>query len=322
MPSPKNSAIELQERDFAILRSLFESRLMTLAHMAALHFEGRNEAAKKRIQKLKATGLVTERSRRMYEPSILFLTRKAFQILEKNGILKNYPPLGLSSLEKRAQVSDLTLRHELAVMDVKAAFAKAISAASGFSIVEFITWPLLCEFTACRPDGSRKEVLVRPDGFVRIQEQNAEDIFEHTLFLEVDRSTETQETLAMRAGCYVDYYRRGGLAARFGRPREELKDFPFRVLVVCKTAERRNNAAERMLKINPPILSMVWLTTMQEILHNPFGAIWIRPVDYRDATQNTLFATENRQYGSGYKTQPERETLVERKVQKVSLTDG
>ncbi len=319
MPSPKNSAIELQERDFAILRSLFESRLMTLAHMAVLHFEGRQEAAKKRIQKLKAAGFITEKPRRTYEPSILFLTRKAFQMLEKNGILKQYPPLGLSALEKRAQVSDLTLRHELEVMDVKAAFAKAISAAPEYSIAEFITWPLLSEFTAYRPDGGRKEVLVRPDGFIRIREQNAEGVFEHTLFLEVDWSTETQETLAMRAGCYVDYYRRGGLAVRNGGAREEFKDYPFRVLVVCKTAERRNNSAERMLKINPPILSMVWLTTMQEILRNPFDAIWIRPIDYRDATHDTLFATENRQYGSGYKTQPEREALVEQKTKKLSL---
>jgi hypothetical protein len=41
--------VELQERDLAILQGLFESRLMTLTHITHLFFNGRGEAAKKRI---------------------------------------------------------------------------------------------------------------------------------------------------------------------------------------------------------------------------------------------------------------------------------
>ena len=67
---------QLQARDLALLKGLFESRLMTLAHVTAIHFEGAAEAAKKRVQKLKASGYLAERPRRAYDPSILHLTRQ------------------------------------------------------------------------------------------------------------------------------------------------------------------------------------------------------------------------------------------------------
>lgn len=65
MPVLKNESgsIDLQERDIAILRSLFECRVMTAAHIAALRFKGKQEYTKKRLQDLKSTGLVGERKR-------------------------------------------------------------------------------------------------------------------------------------------------------------------------------------------------------------------------------------------------------------------
>jgi len=51
--------ISLQDRDLALLRGLFESRVMTNNHAAALYFDGKGEAAKKRLQKIKADGLIS-----------------------------------------------------------------------------------------------------------------------------------------------------------------------------------------------------------------------------------------------------------------------
>lgn len=279
----EETAIQFQERDFALLRGLFESRVMTLEHMAALYFEDRKEAAKKRVQKLKAAGLLGERPRRVNEPSVHFLTAKAFKLLSDHGHLNGFPRFSASTLEKRAQVSSLTLRHELDIMDVKAALCAAISKTTNFKVVEFSTWPVLYEFTARRPiaSGAASEVLVKPDGFIRIHEQEPDGgLSEHTFFLEVDRSTETLNTLALKAACYNDYYRRGGLAVRNGQPASAYKDFPFRVLMVCKTEERRNNAAERMLRNTPPVLTQVWLTTVTKIQADPLDPIWVRPIDY------------------------------------------
>src|ERR1700733_5183271 len=79
--SQERDFMQLQPRDFAILQGLFESRIMTAAHIAALYFDGKREYTKKRLQKFKAGGFIGERRRNANEPSILFLTHKAFKLL-------------------------------------------------------------------------------------------------------------------------------------------------------------------------------------------------------------------------------------------------
>ena len=271
--------IQLQPRDFELLRDLYESRIMRLDQIAALHFDGKSEAAKKRVARLKRAGYIRERPRRSNEPAIHFLGRRAIIALEQHGHLAGYPHLTGRQLETRLQVSDLTLRHELEVMDVKAAMVKAIRKTEYLSIAQFSTWPRLHEFEARGANGRR--VLVKPDGFIRVLEQEADGgLSEHTFFLEVDRSTETLDIIADRCHCYLDYYRSGGFAMRNGATREEYKGFPFRVLVVCKSEARRDNIANRLLRNNPPIGAQVWLTTMAEMA-DPLNSIWTRPGDHQ-----------------------------------------
>jgi hypothetical protein len=318
--SAENLPIKIQPRDLEILRSLLESRIMTPGHIAILHFENRPDAAKKRLYKLKAAGFIAERRRHVNEPSVLYLTGKAFKILNEQGILEHYPKLSQVSLEKRAKVSEITLRHELAVVDVKAAFHSNVRNNPKFAVEEFTTWPLLNEFQAFRPGYGGSEVLVRPDGFIRIHEGEPDGgVSEHVFYLEVDRSTETQDTLATRAGCYLNFYKSGGFAVKCGASRSEFREYPFRVLFVLKNAERRNNTAERLLQSIPPVLTQVCLSTMDEVKANPLGAIWIRPLDYREATKGTVFDPDTKRPILGYKRQTEREILVEKNVKKISL---
>jgi hypothetical protein len=117
MSLPQKYEMRIQDRELELLRGLFDSRLMTLAQAAALFFNGSREAAKKRIAKLKAAGVISARQRKAYEPSILFLTRRGFELLRERGLLQHVS-LSWTNLEKRLQVSDLTLKHELEVMDV------------------------------------------------------------------------------------------------------------------------------------------------------------------------------------------------------------
>jgi hypothetical protein len=168
MPLTKADALQLQDRDFALLRGLFECRVMTTGHATAFYFGAKIDAANKRLQKLKSAGLITARPRRAFEPSVLFLTRKGLTLLQEQGVLAQYPSLDLSALDRRASVSDLTIRHELEIMDVKAAFHAAIKITPSFTIESFSTWPLLNEFTAYRPGYDGAEVPVKPDGFIRI----------------------------------------------------------------------------------------------------------------------------------------------------------
>jgi hypothetical protein len=312
--------ILLQKRDFELLRGLFECRVMTTAHATALYFDGKSETAKKRLQKIKAAGLISERPRRAFEPSVLFLTRKGLMLLQEKGVLSEYPCFDLPVLDRRARVSDLTIRHEIQVMDVKTAFHTAIKTEASFTIKEFSTWPLLNEFKAYRPGGNGAAVPVKPDGFICIHETDASgDKFKREFFLEVDRSSEIQDILIARAGCYFDYYRRGGFAVRNGAARSDFIKFPFRVLMVFKTVERRNNTAERLLQNNPPILTQVCLSTFEEVTANPFGAIWICPRDYRDATKGTPFEVKQHRGQFEYQRQTARELFVEKKVRKLKI---
>jgi hypothetical protein len=278
--SGTQSEIEIQPRDIALLLDLFVSRVMTLAHIAELHFEGREEAAKKRVQKLKAAGFITERPRKARDPSVLILAPAGHAMLMERGHLADFPRLSSQAFAKRSRVSDLTIRHELAVMDVKAALAPAIHQMPGFKVIEFSTWPLLCEFQA-QPD-HYTTVRVRPDGFIRVEETTlVSEVYEHAFYLEVDRGTETLDTLAKKALCYRHHYASGGYAVSRGGLRGQFSEYPFRVLIVLPGNERRNNLIERLLSLQPPIETQVWATTANDLSADPLGAIWIRPRDHR-----------------------------------------
>jgi len=82
---------------------------MTAGHAAALYFDGKSEAAKKRIQKLKSAGLINERPRRVYQPAIFFLTTVAFRLLSKEGHLAAPTP----QLRQKARANkNCGLRHD------------------------------------------------------------------------------------------------------------------------------------------------------------------------------------------------------------------
>lgn len=315
----KSDSLQLQERDFAFLRGLFESRVMTSEHVSTIYFDGKREYTKKRLQKLKAAGLISGRPRRVNEPAILFLTRKAFLRLRNEGQLSHFPPSSADSFERRADLSEFTLRHELEIMDVKAAFHAALSKSQKFSLLEFSTWPALYQFEVSRP-GQGADTPVKPDGYIHIHEkESGANGFAHDCFLEVDRSSKDQTRLISQALCYRDFYRTGGFAVRKGASRTEVDSFPFRVLMVLKSAERRNNTAERLLQNVPPILTMVWLATLADVITDPLGPIWFRPSDYRDVTNGTPFSSDRANRGFMYQRQSGRELFVEAKIKKLRL---
>lgn len=293
----ERDGVALQARDLDILVGLFECRVMTLSHITELYFDEKSEAAKKRIQRLKAAGFVLERPRRIGDPSVLYIGKKAFRALKESGRLARFPDIGVAAFEKRAKVSDLTLCHELEVQDVRTAFFRAVKERPHLSITEFFTWPALYQFKAFHSSTTfgRRELTVKPDGFIRIREKTNEGTFEHMFFLEVDRSTEALSVVAQKGACYLNYYQSGGMAVRFGKSREDYKSFPFRVLMVCKTEPRKENVGGRLFENNPPILTQMWLSTLMKVTRNPLGSCWNLPRDYgrrKDADFHALCAEE------------------------------
>jgi len=309
----------LQPRDRALLLGLFESRLMRLDQVAALYFEGRREAAKKRIQRLKAERFVGEKPRKSHEPSVLFLTINGLRLLDEQGDLHPFGTLSLPAMRKRLDVRPLTIAHELCVMDVRVAMTKAFRE-HDVSITEFTTWPVLNEFTV--PASSHfaaRGVIVRPDGFLRVNRLEEGESQEYNCFLEVDRSTETQTTLALRASCYLTHYSTGGYAQSRGALREDFKQFPFRVLFVFNNDERRNNFFMHCLQLNDPVRTLAWAATLENVLADPTGSIWLRPLDFEKAVQGTRFDPVRYRFDHVYRREPEREALVSAKATKRSF---
>lgn len=244
-------------------------------------------------------------------------------MLTREGRLIDYPSIGWPTMEKRTRVSPLTLQHELDVMTAKAAITTGIHCSGMHKVAEFSTWPRLFAFASktVSPHGYGKKVWIKPDAFVRIREtdEHGFDDTEHLFYLELDRSTEPLPRLQAKAGAYAEHYRCGGLAKRFGAPADAYQQFPFRVLIVCRTDERRNNIAASMLLRRPAILTMVWLTTLKELCDDSQSAIWIRPIDYRNATTGTAFDPFHVPQSPLYKRQTTREEQVNRVIHRHRL---
>jgi hypothetical protein len=88
--------------------------------------------------------------------------------------------------------------------------------------------------------------------------------------------------------------------------------------MVLPNEERRNNMAERLLQNDPPALTMVWLTTFAEIKVDPLGAIWMRPLEYREITKGTQYDASRPRTGA-YRREPAREVMVAAELKKLRL---
>lgn len=315
------SGREFRHRDARLLCALFDSRVLTVTHLARMFFEGTHAAAYKRLAILKKEGLIAERPRIPNQPAALFLAKRGYELLEREGLLQQFPLLPWKHFEKRAQVSPNTLRHELDVGTAKAALVHGIAGVPHLHMQTFTTWPLRCKFATVRREdsGAERPYTLNPDGFLHVHEHVDDgEPYSHYFFLEVDRSSENPSTFADKAYGYQAHYRRGGFAKSLDYPAAEFQDFPFLVLAVLRSTERRNNIAARLVQDPPRTLTQVWCTTLDELDRDPLGAIWIQPRDYLQVTRNTPFDAE-KQVFIGYHSDPQREKFVDKNIPKLRL---
>jgi hypothetical protein len=183
------------------------------------------------------------------------------------------------------KVSDYLLQHELAIMDCKAALCCATRKDPAILLTEFSTRPQKFQFNTFHP-ATGNPILIKPDAFVQMRAEDGEGIKEHRFFMELDRSTESQQVLLTKVLAYRTFYKQGGLAIQLGHEASAFRNFPFRILVVFLSAERRNNTAMRLVELNPPVRRFVLLTTLDEFIANPLGPIWMQPKDIDGAIRS------------------------------------
>jgi hypothetical protein len=318
--TPPILPIDLTCRDRHLLKDLFDSRLLTLRQVAAIHFADRYPMAKKRIAKLRLAKLVGAKRVRIAntEQLFLFLTRRGFELIAGGLSVQYGDDLSFRALERRVSVAWRTMEHEHAVAEFKAAFVRAArTSETPLTIPTFQTWSRLIQFEAVRPVetgdynfGTKlltKPSLLQPDAFFRIRDGEAD----HHFYLEMDRSTEKHGTLLSKAIGYRDWLQSGGHARRFGFQRPE--EVPFRVLVVLKSEERRNNFFDTLLHHPKPVKGLIWASTFDAVNRDPLGEHWMTPYDYHRALKgHPRFDPLLDNSPTVYKRRPEREELVAR----------
>ena len=166
-----------------------------------------------------------------YDPSILYLTRPGFERLVREERLIDYPSIGWPTMEKRINVSPLTLQHELDVMTVKGAMFGAVNDAPEYRIAEFSTWPRLFAFPSktVSTHGYAQRVWIKPDAFIRIRQIDPDgfDATEHLFYLESIVPPNRNRDCRPRVGHTPGIYRSGGLAKRFGARRRPTSNSHF-----------------------------------------------------------------------------------------------
>lgn len=324
-----NHKPQLSDRDRLVFRDLIESRVMTLAQISALHFDGSYEYAKKRLQQLKAAAYVSERKARSnpgrYFASMLSLARGGFAAVADEPFVR-HERMSWDDLRGRLDFSEATLAHEIEVIDMKVAFTQAIRAVPSLVLEEFSTHPRRFQFDTEHLERERIFTL-KPDAYARVVPRG--DGVERAFFFEWDRSSEARRKLGIKAWGYQRYFDSGAFALwngvpdkRNGVPVEERDRYPLTPIFVLPNAERRNNTAEHLLQLRQPKTGKrlrrdaVLLTTHAEFLANPLGSIYLTLAGYREATAGTVYDPDR------HKTTTrviERDRLVELRARKSAL---
>ena len=174
--------IRITQRDISIMRELYNSRFLTTRQLTDLCFDGKHEAAKKRIQKLKRGGFIEAKSIAFGTIPLLFLSTGG-----QAWVLKH---LGLQK-QGRFRVSLATLGHELALRDwivrirLESASLKVCCEHSPSPV------PLrLSRFT---------DECVKPDAQINITTEGNESSF----FVELDTGSQSHKVVIRKLQAYL-----------------------------------------------------------------------------------------------------------------------
>jgi hypothetical protein len=244
--------IQLQSRDFLIFGQLQSCRFLTLGQVADLCFEGRREAAKKRLRKLQQGALLLRHSQGMNFPSIFMMTKQTYSLLDQNTHANQRFHQTLPALT--------TLRHEILIRDFRAAlFRNARS-----SLIEISVFTLNCRELKFQTGGS----VLRSDGYFEVKRNDK--VLRY--FLEVDLGSESHSVLLNRVQEYQTLYKSGLLAARLQAGREHFRRFPFRVLFLFLSEARLQSFLLKLYEIG--CRDFVLANTFPKVLQGPLKIFW------------------------------------------------
>jgi hypothetical protein len=225
---PSKGGFQLTDGDIAIIKLVYEYRMLTRFHLAAL--TGRlPDKVHRRVHRLTRhrylARIVLPQQKHIYFPG-----PEGISVLVEQGIA---PREHLEHRLRHHERKELTLKHDLMVVDLHATLALAIEGTP----IRLQTWKEGKQLwdTVRTPQGP---LPVRPDGLFMLQdERRPQGANRRNFFLEADRSTTTHERFGQKLTAYWWYLQRQQYRQRYG-------DIPFRVVTVTLTPERAEGLAE------------------------------------------------------------------------------
>lgn len=295
MDSPSSSiqpvnmrGVQLSDRDFAILKAVFENRFISIKHAAALFWPDATAgeaAAKRRLALLadKAQLLKGQRVNVHGCKLIYRLTKEAVDLLSQHELI---PAIMRTDWDgkMRSRYTDAIapshLTHELKLYDLKILLQPAIDNHPHLHQIEFGIWPLPYVFEVSYKGRTSAQ---KPDGFLHVREHPSpsQAPLSHYFYLEFDhRGSEKLDIIVQKTEKYQIYLKHG-FGHRIDKPEAPKADRTFRVLFVVDTAEshtRRDNICAKLASAS--IGTIAYVTTFTDLAAAPLGAVWLTPKDY------------------------------------------
>ncbi len=234
---PAKSGFQLQDGDIELLHSVYQLRIATIDHLAAL--SGRSvRALWGRLHKLKERRYLTTVARFM-QKQVYAIGSEAKPILVEHG----YAPRDFA--ERRLRHNELTeigIRHSLFVADIHSRML-LLTRTGSITLLHWQEGSALWDSVVPRKDEPANPI--RPDAyFILSQANRPEGNNKFHMFLEADRSTMSHERMATKITGYLAYYEQDGHRQKYPGMRS------FIVATVTKTRQR----AEELRKDLHPLI--------------------------------------------------------------------
>lgn len=258
MTPPRRSGLErirrqLSERDWAVLHDLARVRLLSVRQIQRLHFAdgsslSRSRRARSLTQRLHDLDLVTRLERRVggvYAGSaghIYGLTTSGQRLVSGTG------PAGGRRLRRPWEPSPFFTDHILGVSELYVSL-RELEADKRIEDLVFQAEP------ACWRSWNGiggEQLVLKPDAFARFVHGD----YEHSYFIELDRSTQSKGVIRRKGETYVEYYRSVIEQHRHGL-------FP-RVLFLTLDKRRQEQIVEALAQLDPDDWQLFQATTIRQ----------------------------------------------------------
>ena len=215
--------------DTEIFKLIYDYRFLRTEHISLLT-DRSAKRVHRRLFKLINAGYLTS-IRLPQQKHIYGLGKKAMIILVEEGIAEAE---FLSARLRIHELKELFIKHEMMIVDLHVILALG-TRESTFQLIDWREGRELFDYVSIVDHHSLKKLPLRPDAFFSVEDsRRPQGANRAHLFLEADRSTETQTRFKEKISAYWHYLEQGLHVQKFG-----IKN--FRVLTVAITEARAKN---------------------------------------------------------------------------------